>query len=107
MSLFVCMIPGIVLKILILTTTNLYDDMVLAAEVERPVRTRSDLAETPIIGYPFQMVCVINDVIWVNSQFMMKYAVWLPALCAAPGAVVAVKALLFTKTAALAFIAGR
>ena len=98
---------GIVLKVLILTATNLYDDMVLAAEVERPVRTRSDLAEIPIIGYPFQMVCDIKPVIWVNSQFMMRYAVWLPALCAAPGAVVAVKALLFTKTAALAFIAGR
>ena len=95
------------LKIVILTTTNLYDDMVLAAEVERPVRTRSDLAEIPIIGYPFQMVCDIKDVIWVNSQFMMRYAVWLPALCAAAGAVVAVKALLFTKTAALAFVAGR
>ena len=101
------MILGIVLKILILTTTNLYDDMVLAAEVERPVRTRSDLAEIPIIGRPFQMVCDIKDVIWVNSQFMMRYAVWLPALCAAPGAVVAVKALLFTTTAALAFVAGR
>ena len=81
--------------------------MVLAAEVERPVRTRSDLAEIPIIGYPFQMVCDIKDAIWVNSQFMMRYAVWLPAPCAAPGAVVAAKALLFTKTAALAFIAGR
>ena len=101
------MVLGIVLKIVILTTTNLYDDMVLAAEVERPVRTRSDLAEIPIVGYPFQMVCGIKDVIWVNSQFMMRYAVWLPALCAAPGAVVAVKALLFTKTAALAFVAGR
>ena len=101
------MLMGVALGVLILTTTNLYDDMVLAAEVERPVRTRSDLAEIPIIGYPFQMVCVINDVIWVNSQFMMKYAVWLPALCAAPGAVVAMKALLFTKTTALAFVAGR
>ena len=107
LSLFVCMLLGIVLKIMILTTSNLYDDMVLAAEVERPIRTRSDLAEIPIIGYPFQLVCDIKDVIGVNSQFMMRYAVWIPALCAAPGAVVAVKALLFTKTAALAFIAGR
>ena len=101
------MLMGVVLKVLILTTTNLYDDMVLAAEVERPVRTRSDLAEIPIIGYPFRMVCAVKDVIWVNSQFLMRYAVWLPALCAAPGAVVAIKTLLFTKTAALAFIAGR
>ena len=101
------MVLGIVLKVLILATTNLYDDMVLAAEVERPVRTRSDLAEIPIIGHPFQMVCDIKDVIWVNSQFMMRYAVWLPVLCAAPSAVVAAKALLFTETAALAFVAGR
>ena len=50
------MVLGIVLKIVILTTTHLYDDMILAAEVERPVRTRSDLAEIPIIGYPFRMV---------------------------------------------------
>ena len=101
------MVLGIVLKIVTLTTTNLYDDMVLAAEVARPIRTRSDLAEIPIIGYPFQLVCDIKDVIGANSQFMMRYAVWIPALCAALGAVVAVKALLFTKTAALAFIASR
>ena len=107
LSLLVCIFVGIVLKIMILTTTNLYDDMVPAAEVERPIRTRSDLADIPIIGYPFQLVCDIKDVIGVNSQFMMRYAVWIPALCAAPGAVVAVKALLFTRTAALAFIAGR
>ena len=107
LSLFVCMLLVIVLKMVILTSTNLYDDMILAVEVERPIRTRSDLAEIPVIGYPFQMVCDIKDVIWVNSQFMMRYAVWIPALCAAPGAVVAVKALLFTKTAALAFVAGR
>ena len=106
-SLSVCMVLGLVLKIFVVTSSNLYDGMVLAAGAERPVRTRSDLAEIPIIGYPFQLVCDIKDVISVNSQLLMRYAVWSPALCAASGVVVAVSAVLFTKTAALAFVASR
>ena len=66
---------------------RLLDDMKSAMEVERPIRTRSDLEELPLVGTVFSMVCDVQDFVWFNTQLVCKYAGTLPSLFAMPTAV--------------------
>ena len=66
---------------------RLLDDMKSAMEVERPIRTRSDLEELPLVGTVFSMVCDVQDFVWFNTQLVSKYAGTLPFLFAMPTAV--------------------
>ena len=66
---------------------RLLDDMKSAMEVERPIRTRSDLEELPLVGTAFSMVCDFQDFVWFNTQLVSKYAGTLPFLFAMPTAV--------------------
>ena len=66
---------------------RLLDDMKSAMEVERPIRTRSDLEELPVVGTAFSMMCDMQDFVWFNTQLVGKYAGTLPFLFALPTAV--------------------
>ena len=66
---------------------RLLDDMKSAMEVERPIRTRSDLEELPLVGTVFSMVCDVQDFVWFNTQLVSKYAGTIPFLFAMPTAV--------------------
>ena len=66
---------------------RLLDDMKSAMEVERPIRTRSDLEELPLVGTVFSMMCDVQDFVWFNTQLVSKYAGTLPFLFAMPTAV--------------------
>ena len=66
---------------------RLLDDMKTALEIERPVRTRSDLEELPVVGMAFSMACDLQDFVWFNTQLVGKYAGALPFLFALPTAV--------------------
>ena len=74
--------------------------MSTALQVERPVRTRSDLADVPIIGPLFQYYCDLADLININTQFLKRYLVFIPVAFAVPGTVAGIKALMATKTLA-------
>ena len=66
---------------------RLLDDMKTAMEIERPIRTRSDLEELPVVGTAFSMACDFQDCVWFNTQLVGKYAGTLPFLSALPTAV--------------------
>ena len=66
---------------------RLLDDMKTAMEIERPIRTRSDLEELPVVGPAFSMACDLHDFVWFNTQLVGKYAGTLPFLFALPTAV--------------------
>ena len=63
---------------------DLYADMEIALEVERPVRTRSDLVDIPILGHIFQVVCDLSDFISFNGGLARKYVPAVPAFLALP-----------------------
>ena len=63
---------------------DLYADMEIALELERPVRTRSDLVDIPILGHMFQVVCDLSDFISLNGGLARKYVPAVPALLALP-----------------------
>ncbi len=58
------------------------EDMKVAMEVERPVRTRSDLEELPVVGPAFGVACDMQDFVWSNTQFVAKYVGCVPFLFA-------------------------
>ena len=65
-------------------TEELLEDMELAWEAERPVRTRSDLAEIPILGGIFQVFCDASDFVSFNAGLARRYVPAIPALAAIP-----------------------
>ena len=87
---------------------DLYADMEIALEVERPVRTRSDLADIPILGHMFQVVCDLSDFISFNGGLARKYVPAVPALLALPtclGAISTMRNVLTLPTALAAYSA--
>ena len=52
-------------------TADLMEDMELALEMERLIRTRSDLVETALIGPVFHMFCDASD--FVHFNFCLLY----------------------------------
>ena len=49
---------------------RLLDDMKTAMEIERPIRTRSDLEELPVVGTAFSMACDFQDFVCFNTQLV-------------------------------------
>ena len=84
---------------------RLLDDMKSAMEVERPIRTRSDLEELPLVGTVFSMMCDVQDFVWFNTQLVGKYAGTLPLLFAMPTAVGTMSSLWSLKRSATTVIA--
>ena len=87
---------------------DLYADMEIALEVERPVRTRGDLADIPILGHMFQVVCDLSDFISFNGGLARKYVPAVPALLALPtclGAISTMRNVLTLPTALAAYSA--
>ena len=84
---------------------RLLDDMKSAMEVERPIRTRSDLEELPLVGTVFSMMCDVQDFVWFNTQLVSKYAGTLPFLFAMPTAVGTMSSLWSLKRSATTVIA--
>ena len=81
---------------------ELYADMEIALEVERPIHTRSDLAAVPILGHVFQAVCDLSDFVFFNGGLARKYIPAVPALLALPtclGAISTLRNLLTLPTA--------
>ena len=83
---------------------RLLDDMKSAMEVERPIRTRSDLEELPLVGTAFSMACDMQDFVWFNTQLVGKYAGTLPFLFALPAAVGTMSSLWSLKRSATAVV---
>ena len=87
---------------------DLYADMEIALEVERPIRTRSDLADVPILGHAFQVACDLSDFVSFNGGLARKYVPAVPALLALPtclGAISTLRNLLTLPTALAAYSA--
>ena len=87
---------------------DLYADMEIALEVERPIRTRSDLAAVPILGHMFQAVCDLSDFVSFNGSLARKYVPAVPALLALPtclGAISTLRNVLTLPTALAAYSA--
>ena len=58
--------------------------MEMALEAERPIRTRSDLAEIPIIGRFFQAYCDVSDFFSFNAGLAKDYLPLVPVVASVP-----------------------
>ena len=86
---------------------NWVEDMETALEVERPVRTRSELAEVPFAGPIFQAACDAYDFAWFNGGLARKYIPAIPAVMAIPtilGAVSTVRSFLTLPSMLMALV---
>ena len=84
---------------------ELFDDMELALEAERPIRTRSELSDTPIVGFLFQAVCDASDFVVFNGGLVRRYLPAVPAVLILPtalGAVSTVRSLMSLPTVMVA-----
>ena len=84
---------------------ELFDDMELALEAERPIRTRRELSETPLIGFFFQAVCDASDFVTFNGGLVRRYLPAVPAVLVLPtalGAVSTARSLMALPTAMMA-----
>ena len=79
-------------------------DMKEAMEFERPIRTRSDLEQLPVVGSAFSMACDLQDFVWFNSTMVGKYVGTIPFLVALPTTVGAVSSMWSLKKSATAVI---
>ena len=77
-------------------------DMKEAMEFERPIRTRSDLEQLPVVGSAFSMACDLQDFVWFNSTMVGKYVGTIPFLVALPTTVGAVSSMWSLKKSATA-----
>lgn len=82
----------------------LYQDMVAALEVERPVRTRSDLAEVPVVGPVFSFYCDFTDMAGLNFDFFRRYVGMVPVAVAVPTAFTAAKAAMASRSVITALV---
>ena len=80
-----------------LHVTAMLADTQLAYDVERPVRTRSDLAEIPNVAWRFRPSCDIGDWIEITARVVGSYAVYVPLMVAAPCTAMATKRLISMK----------
>ena len=62
----------------------LYEDMEAALHVERPIRTRSDLSNIPVIGRVFQSFCDASDFVYFNVGLAKDYIHWVPVAATLP-----------------------
>ena len=83
---------------------QLYLDMEAALVVERPIRTRTDLAEIPLVGPIFSFYCDITDVIGLNFEFVRRYVGCVPIALAVPSVYAASKTACVSASAASALV---
>ncbi len=92
---------------LITNFEDMVEDMETALEVERPVRTRSELASIPVFGLIFQAVCDLSDFVSFNTGMAKKYVPVVPVVMAAPAVISTVsglRSLLLLPTAVMALV---
>ena len=68
-----------------------FDDMQVAWDVERPIQTRSELAQIPLVSPVYQLFCDATDWFEITSRTLKSRGICIPLMAAAPTAVVATR----------------
>ena len=77
-----------------LYTSRTFEDMQVAWDVERPIQTRSDLAQIPLIGPIYQLFCDATDWFEITFRMLKSCGICIPLMAAAPTAVVATRGIM-------------